>query len=347
MKKSKVVLAAGVLGAAAIIMKKKLGNETVTKHLIPRHWDEQEIKERLQDFTQKLAAGEEEVLEAFVLGKEGKHFTPLKGQELTFLTARFMSLYKIKGDSRNNLRGLVTYRVATPKKEYTYLLQVARLADGEKLDWYIQKIIQQDHGIKYPNQYLLQLTPVRPNEELCQIETDAGTITLRVFQQDAPKAVKNWRGLAKQGFYDGTPFARVIKDFVIQGGALDGSGEEAQSIYGGYFEDEVDEGLYHFDGAVCFGNHGPNTNGNQFYIVERNHVDQEQLYRMNLPLKVRSHYEAVGGIPELDGRYTVFGQVIEGMPFVRAIASQMTDEKDAPLSPIMIQKIIFKKASQN
>ncbi len=68
-------------------------------------------------------------------------------------------------------------------------------------------------------------------------------------------------GLAKQGFYDGTPFARVIKDFVIQGGALDGSGDEATSIYGGYFEDEVDEGLYHFDGAVCLGNHGPNTNG--------------------------------------------------------------------------------------
>jgi cyclophilin family peptidyl-prolyl cis-trans isomerase len=192
----------------------------------------------------------------------------------------------------------------------------------------------------------MQLSAVGPNEELCQIATDAGTITFRMFRQDAPKAVKNWRGLAKQGFYDNTPFARVIKDFVIQGGALDGSGQEEQSIYGGYFEDEVDEGLYHFDGAVCLGNHGPNTNGNQFFIVERNQADKEQLYRMTLPEKVRSHYEAVGGLPELDGRYTVFGQVIDGLSVVRKIVNQETDDQDAPFEPIRIKSITFKKASQ-
>ena len=64
---------------------------------------------------------------------------------------------------------------------------------------------------------------------------------------------------------------------------------------------------------------------------------------MNLPHKVRSHYEAVGGIPELDGRYTVFGQVIEGMSVVREIASQETDDNDAPLNPIKIQRIMFKR----
>lgn len=67
---------------------------------------------------------------------------------------------------------------------------------------------------------------------------------------------------------------------------------------------------------------------------------------MNLPLKVRSHYEAVGGLPELDGRYTVFGQVIDGMSVVRKIANQATDSEDAPLEPIMIRKITFKRASQ-
>lgn len=345
MKKSKVIAAAGIVGAAAFFTKKKLENETVIKQLIPRHWDEAEINERLQAFTQVLEAGNEEEIDLFVLGKAAKYFTKLKGQNLTFLEAHFVSLFKVKGDTSNNLRGLVSYRVATPKKEYTFLIKVARLG-VEHLNWYLQTVLEQDHGIRYPKQYLLQLTPVRPNDELCQIETDAGTITLRVFPQDAPKAVKNWRGLAKKGFYDGTPFARVIKDFVIQGGALDGSGEEAQSIYGGYFEDEVDEGLYHFNGAVCLGNHGPNTNGNQFYIVERSQVDKQQLYRMNLPFKVRSHYEAVGGIPELDGRYTIFGQVVEGMPVVRTIANQETDDHDAPLEPIMIRKITFKKASQ-
>ena len=80
-------------------------------------------------------------------------------------------MYKVKGNSSNNLRGLVSYRVATPKKVYTYLIKVARLG-VEKLDWYIQKVVEQDHGINYPNQYLLQLTSPRPNEELCLIETD-------------------------------------------------------------------------------------------------------------------------------------------------------------------------------
>ena len=346
MKKSKVVLAAGILGSAAYLIKKKLENETVTKQLIPRHWDQEEINQRMADFTQQLAEGNIDALVTFALGNEARHFKSFIGQELTFLEAHVVSLFKVKGDSYNNLRGIISYRVATPKKEYTYLMKMARLGNAEQLEWYIQTILEKDRGIKYSNQYLLQLTPVRPHEELCQIETDAGTITLRVFKQDAPKAVKNWRGLARQSFYDNTPFARVIKDFVIQGGALDGSGAEAQSIYSGYFEDEVDEGLYHFDGAVCLGNHGPNTNGNQFYIVEHSQVDKEQLYRMNLPLKVRSHYEAVGGLPELDGRYTVFGQVIDGMSVVRKIANQATDSEDAPLEPIMIRKITFKRASQ-
>lgn len=345
MKKSKFLMTLGTLGAIAVFVKKKIETETVTNQLIPRHWDESEITERLQAFTEALSEGEDERIDSFVLGKEARHFRSLKGQELIFLDAHFTNLFKVKGDSHNNLRGTVSYRVATGKKEYTYTIQVARLG-VKKLNWYIQKVIDTDRGIKYPHDRLMQLTPLRANEDLCFMETDAGTITFRLFSQDAPKAVKNWRGLAKQGFYDNTPFARVIEDFVIQGGALDGSGEEDRSLYGGYFEDEVDEGLYHFDGALCLGNHGPNTNGNQFYIVERNQVDKEQLSRMNLPMKVRSYYETVGGIPELDGRYTVFGQVVEGMSIVREIASQKTDENDAPLSPIKIRSIYFKKASQ-
>lgn len=345
MKKAKFILTAGALGALSVFVKRKIETETVTNQLIPRHWDEAEITERLQAFTQALAEGDTEKIERFVLGKEAKHFRTLKQQELIFLEAHFTSLFKVKGDSHNNLRGIVSYRVATAKREYTYSLKVARLGVRE-LNWYIQEVIATDQGIRYPNDRLMQLSAVGPNEELCQIATDAGTITFRMFRQDAPKAIKNWRGLAKQGFYDNTPFARVIKDFVIQGGALDGSGKEEHSIYGGYFEDEVDEGLYHFDGAVCLGNHGPNTNGNQFFIVERNQADKEQLYRMTLPEKVRSHYEAVGGLPELDGRYTVFGQVIDGLSVVRKIANQETDDQDAPFEPIMIKSITFKKASQ-
>ncbi|MGO2891369.1 MAG: peptidylprolyl isomerase [Enterococcus devriesei] len=347
MNKKKILFSAALLGGVAATIHKHQKNETVTNQLIPRHWDQAEIQHRFQLFTDTLAEGTEEELGSFFVGKSKKDFEKLRRKQLTWLETQFLTMYKVKGDSFNNLRGLISYRVATTKKEYTFVLQVARLGDSKGVGWYIQKMISQDYGIRFLKQNYLQLTPLKPQEELCLIETNAGDITLRLFPQAAPKAVKNWRELARQGFYDNTIFARVIKDFVIQGGALDGSGQEAESIYGGYFEDELDEGLYHFDGAVCLGNHGPNTNGNQFYIVQRSWVDQEQLHRMSLPQQIRSHYEAVGGIPELDGRYTVFGQVIEGLTVLRQIANRPTNQQDAPRQSIKIKQISFKKGRQS
>lgn len=96
MKKRKIILAASVLGTAAVLGKKKLINETVTKQLIPRHWDEAEINERLRDFTRFLADGNEEKIASFVLGKSIKPFKSLKKQELTFLTAHFFEYVQSK-----------------------------------------------------------------------------------------------------------------------------------------------------------------------------------------------------------------------------------------------------------
>ena len=150
---------------------------------------------------------------------------------------------------------------------------------------------------------------------------------------------------SKQGFYNGTPFARVIKDYVIQGGALDGSGDESKSSYNGFFQDEVNMELHNFNGALCLGNNGPHTNGNQFYIVQCSKVRNEtSLPILSFPENVKAKYREVGGIPELDGRYTVLGQVYEGMDVVEKIASQETNENDAPVSnPINIQSIRFQK----
>ena len=175
--------------------------------------------------------------------------------------------------------------------------------------------------------------------------TDAGVIKLRLFPKKAPIAVQNWITLSKQGFYNGTPFARVIKDYVIQGGALDGSGDESKSSYNGFFQDEVNMELHNFNGALCLGNNGPHTNGNQFYIVQCSKVRNEtSLPIISFPENVKAKYREVGGIPELDGRYTVLGQVYEGMDVVEKIASQETNENDAPVSnPINIQSIRFQK----
>jgi peptidyl-prolyl cis-trans isomerase B (cyclophilin B) len=124
------------------------------------------------------------------------------------------------------------------------------------------------------------------------IQTDRGDIELELYPQHAPKTVNNFVFLAREGFYDGVTFHRVIDDFVIQGGDPTGTGRGGP----GYrFEDEVkDNPLRHETGVISMANAGPNTNGSQFFIT---HSPQ----------------------PHLDGRHTVFGKVVGGMDVVNAI----------------------------
>ncbi|MBO9391521.1 peptidylprolyl isomerase [Caldilinea sp.] len=124
------------------------------------------------------------------------------------------------------------------------------------------------------------------------IQTDRGDIELELYPQHAPKTVNNFVFLAREGFYDGVTFHRVIDDFVIQGGDPTGTGRGGP----GYrFEDEVKGNpLRHETGVISMANAGPNTNGSQFFIT---HSSQ----------------------PHLDGRHTVFGKVVGGMDVVNAI----------------------------
>jgi peptidyl-prolyl cis-trans isomerase B (cyclophilin B) len=124
------------------------------------------------------------------------------------------------------------------------------------------------------------------------IQTDRGDIELELYPQHAPKTVNNFVFLAREGFYDGVTFHRVIDDFVIQGGDPTGTGRGGP----GYrFEDEVKGNpLRHETGVISMANAGPNTNGSQFFIT---HSSQ----------------------PHLDGRHTVFGKVVSGMDVVNAI----------------------------
>ncbi len=124
------------------------------------------------------------------------------------------------------------------------------------------------------------------------IQTDRGRITLDLFPKHAPKAVNNFVFLAREGFYDGGAFHRVIADFMIQGGDPTGSGRGGP----GYrFEDETKGNpLKHETGVISMANGGPNTNGSQFFIT---HAPQ----------------------PHLDGKHTVFGKVTDGQKIVDAI----------------------------
>ena len=163
-----------------------------------------------------------------------------------------------------------------------------------------------------------------------------------MFEDAAPKAVNNFKSLAKEGYYDGVIFHRIIKDFMIQGGDPTGTGAGGESIYGNKFEDEFSENYYHLRGALSMANAGPNTNGSQFFIVTASQVPLSmlgQLEALNLPQVVVEAYGEVGGTPWLDSRHTVFGHVTKGMGIVEKIESVPTNPADRPIEDVIIESI--------
>lgn len=118
---------------------------------------------------------------------------------------------------------------------------------------------------------LLQESPLQDGEEIAVMETSLGVIKLRFFPEQAPLAVENFLTLAKEGYYDGVTFHRVIADFMIQGGDPTGTGSGGKSIYTdvagnrGYFQDEFSDRLFNFRGALSMANSGSNSNGSQFF----------------------------------------------------------------------------------
>ena len=143
------------------------------------------------------------------------------------------------------------------------------------------------------------------------LHTTHGDVDVELFDDDAPKTVENFVTLAKDGYYDGLTFHRVIPDFMIQGGCPRGDGTGGP----GYeFEDEPnDHPVAH--GALAMANRGPNTNGSQFFIV------------------------TAEAAPWLDGKHTVFGRVTEGMDVVEGISELPRDAHDRPDERVAIERI--------
>lgn len=191
---------------------------------------------------------------------------------------------------------------------------------------------------------LPQLTSdVQEGERLVEMETSMGTIKIKLFEKQAPKAVENFITHSEEGYYEGVTFHRVMKDFMIQGGDPLGTGAGGESIYGDFFEDEFSDELYNIRGALSMANLGTqNTNGSQFFIVQRSSVDESQvkdMEKLKYPKKIIEAYKAEGGTPWLDKVHTVFGQVIEGMDVVDNIASVDVDSKGKPFEDVVIKKI--------
>lgn len=149
-------------------------------------------------------------------------------------------------------------------------------------------------------------------------ETTQGKIVFALKPEVAPKACENFEGLVKKGYYDGITFHRIIKNFMIQGGDPTGTGRGGQSIYGQPFEDEFKPNvMFNKAGILAMANAGRNTNGSQFFIT-------------TVPT------------PHLNGRHTIFGEVIEGMDVVHKLENIVTDGRDMPMQPQKILKAYLK-----
>ncbi len=220
-----------------------------------------------------------------------------------------------------------------------------------------------------------QLEMPEQGEEIAVMHTSMGDVYIRFFPEQAPKAVENFKTLAKSGYYDGLIFHRVINNFMVQGGDPTGTGTGGESCWGSAFEDEFDASLGNLRGSLAMANSGVNTNGSQFFInqakpnteaiaAERELYAQyeasmsynsfEEYYAAKMGLdptkmtkEVLSVYEQQGGNMHLDGPlrteggHTVFGQVFEGMDVVDAMAGVETDGSDKPLEDITIVSIEF------
>ncbi len=190
-----------------------------------------------------------------------------------------------------------------------------------------------------------QLEKPAQGETVAILHTSMGDVSVRLFGEKAPKAVENFTTHAKNGYYNGLIFHRVIRDFMIQGGDPAGTGTGGESIWGKPFEDEFDMNLRNFRGALSMANAGPGTNGSQFFIVQAGSVPEGMLSQMEglseqgYPAEVTAQYREVGGTPWLDFRHTVFGQVFDGMDVVDAIADVPVGGQDKPLEDVVIRSI--------
>ncbi len=150
------------------------------------------------------------------------------------------------------------------------------------------------------------------------METTQGSIELKLFEDIAPKTCENFRTHAKNGYYDGIIFHRIIEEFMIQGGDPTGTGRGGESIWGDKFEDEcVNTQTFDRPGLLAMANAGPHTNGSQFFIT-------------TVPT------------PWLNMNHTIFGEVVGGMDVVTALEQVKKGPGDRPIED---QKIISIKLS--
>ena len=188
-------------------------------------------------------------------------------------------------------------------------------------------------------------------ETIVVIKTSMGTIKAKLYN-DTPQHRDNFLKLVNEGWYNGSPFHRVIHEFMIQGGQnKDGRLDPGYTVPA-----EFKDNHFHKKGALCAARQGDQVNprkassGSQFYIVQGKVYDDRALdmfesrYGKVFSARQRQAYKTVGGTPHLDGDYTVFGEVTEGLDIVDKIAAVQTGRMDVPVNPVTITSITVEKA---
>jgi peptidyl-prolyl cis-trans isomerase B (cyclophilin B) len=187
-------------------------------------------------------------------------------------------------------------------------------------------------------------------ETVVVIKTSMGTIKAKLYN-DTPQHRDNFIKLVNEGWYNGSPFHRVIKEFMIQGGQnKDGRLDPGYTVPA-----EFKDNHFHKKGALAAARQPDQVNpkkassGSQFYIVQGKVYDDKWLDMFEnrsgkvLSARQRQTYKTVGGTPHLDGDYTVFGEVTEGLDIVDKIAAVKTGQMDVPVEPVTIISVTIEK----
>jgi peptidyl-prolyl cis-trans isomerase B (cyclophilin B) len=198
----------------------------------------------------------------------------------------------------------------------------------------------------------------KPKHDFVKIKTSKGECIIMLYNQ-TPKHRDNFLKLCKEGFYNGTLFHRVIKEFMIQGGDPDSKTAKPGQVLGEgdlkyRVEAEFRDSLFHKKGVLAAArddNPKKESSASQFYIVQGEKwtdatLDDVRMKRMNgriIPESQRKVYKETGGTPHLDQRYTVYGEVVSGIEMVDAIAVVKTGAADRPVEDVSMQISVLKK----
>lgn len=198
----------------------------------------------------------------------------------------------------------------------------------------------------------------KPKHDFVKIKTSKGECIIMLYNQ-TPKHRDNFLKLSKEGFYNGTLFHRVIKEFMIQGGDPDSkTAKPGQALGSGDLkyrvEAEFRDSIFHKKGVLAAArdnNPQKESSASQFYIVQGKKwtdatLDDVQMKRMNgriIPESQRSVYKELGGTPHLDQNYTVYGEVVSGIEMIDSIADVKTEPSDRPVEDVSMMVSVLKK----